>query len=384
MADIQRPSKESLAEWPQAVFADSNSLYSLGPQFEHVDFAKLLEAREYLGFDLLVPEVCWLEFLRQRRIEIDDCLQKNRKNTSLLRRLGLETKQLDDSAKLLGTFTEHLDEHFLNKATAAGIKVLPLPTIELNRLLKMAVDRVSPFQESGEKGFRDSLILFTCLEAIRGRPDLNALAITDDHKLGEALKQFAEEYETQIDVATNFAEALKLMLARADQWYRDKLRIEAAEAKRLLLKYRAEIERKIGEVTEFSRFELMGFSTADIGNVERVLSMGFKDVGSAIWKERTANGGRVLFSLKAELTLQTSEPSYNFFDTKFKIGGEKYTPTFSPPILKEKIVEKSLYGEASFVKVGNELELTELRIDKFLPTEDLVRLIRTNGADSED
>lgn len=121
MTEERKPSSESAAKWPRVVFVDSNALYPLGANFEHVDFAELLDVRKYLRFDLLVPHVCWLEFLRKRRLEIDDYLQKSKKYQSLFRRLGLETKQFVESDELLATFAEHLDDYFLEKLKPLAI-----------------------------------------------------------------------------------------------------------------------------------------------------------------------------------------------------------------------------------------------------------------------
>lgn len=376
MAEEQRPSSKAASKWPRVIFVDSNALYPLGPQFEHADFAELLDLRKYLGFDLLIPEVCWLEFLRQRRLEIDDYLQKSKKYQSLFRRLGLETKHFIESDKLISTFAEHLEEHFLAKAKDSGMAVIPLPGIDLKRLLKMAIERAAPFQESGEKGFRDSLILFTCMETIRRRPDLNALFITEDQRLGDALSQFSTEFETQIEVVPTFVEAVKKILTLADLRYREKLRREAAEAKDLLLKHRHEIEKKVDEIKEFSQFEIMGLSNIDLGNVEKIISLKFKDIESAVWKERNEKGGRILFTARAELTLLTSSFSWDFFNAKFQVGGDKLAPTFAPTKTVEKRIEKPLYGEASFIEKDGSLQLVELRIEKYLPTEDLVKLSR--------
>jgi len=58
--------------WPRKVFLESNALFRLGPRLENVDFAKLLERRDDLGFEL----VSWREFMRRREKEVGDCLTK--------------------------------------------------------------------------------------------------------------------------------------------------------------------------------------------------------------------------------------------------------------------------------------------------------------------
>lgn len=50
VAGERKPSNASAANLPRVVFFDSNALFQLGPQFEHVDFAELLDVRKYLRF----------------------------------------------------------------------------------------------------------------------------------------------------------------------------------------------------------------------------------------------------------------------------------------------------------------------------------------------
>lgn len=373
----QRPSKESMAKLPRVIFVDTNALHSLGSQFEHVHFAELLDLHNYFEFDLLVPEVCWLEFLRQRRMEIDDYAQNIAKQVSFFQKLGLDSKAFDAPAKLLRDFRENVEKHFLQKAESFGMQLLPVPEVDIKRVLRMAVDRVAPFQESGEKGFRDSLILFSCMEAIRQRPDMNALAVTEDKKLTEALARFAPEFETQIEIVPNVIEAVKRILARADAWYRAKMKQEGEEARQLVLQYREQIEERVGEIREFSMFEIPGLSVTDAGNVQKVLSLRFKDVESAAWKDRNEKGGRILFSVKVTLTLLVSRFTWDLFNPKFEIGGGRTIKGFSSAPPEEKQVEKILFGEASFIRKNGTLQLAELRIDKSLPElEDLAKLTR--------
>ena len=62
-------------DWPRKVFPESTVLFRLGPRLENVEFAELLERRDQLGFELMVSEVSWREFLRRvrKRFAISSC-----------------------------------------------------------------------------------------------------------------------------------------------------------------------------------------------------------------------------------------------------------------------------------------------------------------------
>lgn len=378
MATADRASGESAAKWPQVIFLDTNALFPLGPQFENVDFTKLLELRDYLKFGVCVPSVCWMEFLRHRRREVEDHLQRISKDQAFFRKLSLHTKPLQLGEGLLRGFLERIDDHFLKAALASQLEILSPPRIELERLAKMSVERVPPFQESGEKGFRDALVMFSCLDHVRGQPELNALLITDDQKLAEGVGEHLAEFATKVDVVPSLSAGVKWMLARADEWYRAKLQEEAEEAKQLLLRYRADIEEKIREIKEFSRFEITGFKTSDIVNVDEVVSLDFKDIASAAWKEKDGKAGRLLFSAKCELAVRVSPVSWDLFNPRYAVGGGVARFASTPSVSEERRLEQTLYGEAFFVERDGELELAELRIDKMLPPEDFLTLLRQN------
>ena len=150
-----------------------------------MDFAELLELKELLFFDIVVSRVSWLEFLRKRKTQVSECVAKIRQLRSSLEKLGQSPTELTAIYDRLRDFEKNLETIFEKKLSDVGIGILPLAKCDLEDLLRMAIENVPPFEESHEKGFRDSLIMFSILEAIKGVPEKNALLVSDDKLLTE-------------------------------------------------------------------------------------------------------------------------------------------------------------------------------------------------------
>ena len=51
-----RPIDPTPMTWPRKVFLESTALFRLGPELENVEFARLLQLRDHLQFELKVAE----------------------------------------------------------------------------------------------------------------------------------------------------------------------------------------------------------------------------------------------------------------------------------------------------------------------------------------
>ncbi len=264
---------------------------------------------------------------------------------------------------------------FEKKLASLEIGILPLAKCDLENLLQMSIGNVPPFEDSHEKGFRDSLIMFSILEAVKGQPERNALVVCEDKLLRDGILAKQAEYGTAVNVVADIGEANALILGLVDEVLRTRRIKEKQEAKEFLLKYRAEIEKAVQNIREFSIFEIP--NTPFGGPVERILSFEFNDVSSATWKSRTENSATILFSLKCTLTALVGPPLWEFMNTRYQVGGGStlLTPTNRDP--KEAKMDKIVFGVAEFMKRNGELELVRLQVDRSLPKEDLAQLMTT-------
>ena len=345
--------------------------FQLGSQFEHVDFADLLELTKLVKFDIVVSRVSWLEFLRKRKIQTLECISKVRQLRASLEKLGQNGDELKAIEDRMANFEKNLEEVFEKKLSDLKIGTLKLVECRIEDLLKMSIENTPPFEESNEKGFRDSLIMFSILEAVKGRPDLNALVVSGDKLFAEGILSRQKEYGTSITVVEDLGSAVAHILTLVDEVLRNQRQKEKKEAKDLLLKNQSEIEKAVEKIREFSYLELMD---SKLGYIERVVSLKFKDVASATWKSRTEDSATILFALNCQLTVLVSAP-WGFLDTRYQVGGGQVITTGGTGKPEEKTIEKIVFGVAEFTKKNGDFQLVRLETDKSLPTEDLVKLI---------
>jgi len=276
---------------PRKIFIESTALFQLGPGLENVDSAELLGLRELLKFELFVSEVSWREYIRDRQRDIKRSLDKLETAKAELLKYEQPVTTIDSLAHKVYDYMIESEYHFGQKAEKLKINILPLPEIDINRLLRMSIDCTPPFEESEaktkEKGFRDSLIMFTVLENIRGRPQDSSLLITADKLLTKGCSLRLGEYSTSLSFATNFAEAKTQVYSELASAIQAQLRTESADAKEMLLTYRHEIELKLEQIQELTEYDLgvnpalailAGRRPEEDFDVQKVLSIRFDTV----------------------------------------------------------------------------------------------------------
>lgn len=377
--------------WPRRVFLESTALFQLGPRLENVDLARLLEMRDKLGIELCTTEVNFREYLRFRRRETSQARSRIARANQELENYSQDYGEFDAILGRFDAFTSTMDKTFEKKFQEMKIGVLPLPRIDIQRLLQMSIDGVPPFEKpreslnerSSEKGFRDALIMFTILDAVRGVPDVNALVVTDDGLLAEGFRIHSEEFKTVVNCVSNISLANKFIQERLSATVREALRVESEEAKAILLANKTALEAKVGEIREIEPVDfggLFGVIKDKDGAtlfVEGVLSVKFGDIEAAIWKDRDKPRSTVLFKMKCDAKVIVSYPyvpQVGF--PKYTIGGMKVLSTSTASSqTQEKVVPLSFYGQATLVMKGTEWVLEELRIDRRMPNlEDYLEL----------
>ncbi len=366
MMSEQRPG----SQLPRILILESTALFQLGSLFEHVDFADLLTLRKDLKFEIVISRVSWMEFLKERKAQVSECINRIRRLQSSLEKLGQNPKELNAIENRVIDLDQNLATVFEKKLANLEIRILPLAKSDLEDLLRMSIESIPPFEDSHEKGFRDSLIMFSILEAIRNHPEKNALLVSNDKLLTEAILARQREYDTKISVVSDIGGAVAHFWGWVDGVIRNLRNKEKQEARDLLLKYRSEIEKAVDGIREFSVFDL---PTSLLGGyVERILSLTFNDVNSATWKTRTEDSATILFSLKCTLTALVGQPLWAL--ARYQVGGGStlLTPTNQKP--NETKMEKIVFGVAEFVRKDGQLQLVLLQVDQSLPTEDLAKL----------
>jgi hypothetical protein len=370
-------------EYPRKIFVESSLLFQLGPRLEHVEFANLLEVGRSVNCQTFVSEVSWMEYLR----EVGKLLDSSAAAHKSLDHQGKSIPEFVDAFLKTNAYLKDIDSHFRSKAAERGIEIIPLARIDVTRLLMMSIDCTPPFEESKEKGFRDSLIMFSILEVIRGRPEDNALIITNDKLLARGFELHAEEYQTRLRIASTFNEGAAIIGEAISEAERSRLKREMEQAIEMLMRYQDEISLKIEQVKELTDWDLgqnslaslYGEYKANYVDIRGVESVSFDRISSAVWKEKDKGDSRILFSCQCTAIVVANAPHLRTFSDnsrRHRVGQpspQGWTLTLgsidSGPTEK-KTLPFQMYGEAQLIREGNEWRLKALRLDKSPPSQE--------------
>lgn len=167
-----------MAEQPQeaaeqiAVVVDANVIIQ-SPRLSSGAWRAALHAQQTGVLDLRVPELCVLEAVAWMERELPARVTKFRKAMSDLDRVGvrLELDPWAEDPLGVGRLAGEADaayESYL-RGRLAGCKILPIPEVAHEQLIRRAVRRVRPFNDAGS-GYRDALIWeAVCREALLGQ-----------------------------------------------------------------------------------------------------------------------------------------------------------------------------------------------------------------------
>jgi hypothetical protein len=382
------------------VFLESTALFQLGPRLENANLSRLLEVRESAPFEIMIAEVSWMEYMRDRKREALGHLEKLRQISNGLEKHGVTLEEVHQSEQGLSKYLAGIDDHFRRRAEANGIKIIPLPTnISLNRILEMSINCTPPFESAenkSEKGFRDSLIMFTVLESIRGRSEDYTVLVSNDGLLSEGVRMHAAEFDANLDVITDLDTAAQLAEDGMDKQRRDSLRREAEEAKRVLNKFRDQMSAYVAEIRELSdadlgqssllwtRDEKAGVIYPTLARnpdkyveIQRLDSVSFDRVITGVWKKKEATTATILFFIRCTAQVTARAPylaSYSS-EKKYTVGStvaqSGYIVSLGPGPSESREMEFFLYGEAQLERAqDSQWALASLRVDRSPPSEE--------------
>lgn len=232
---------------PKAVYLESSVLCGSNRVYPHFTLIKgLRDLCGQLSIPLFLPDVVFQEWTRHCR----DCVENDLKETSrLLRQLanlfgpisfkwmGMEDpkERVMRVEKLLREFLSH-----------SNISIVATPrNIDIEKLVRMSVSKIRPFEEKGEKGFRDSVILFTIFEHAKNERNGPHLLVANDRVYQEPdVTTLAKKHHVKLLVAPSIQKAHSML----EEFLGD-IAKEEIEAKNLPLENF--LDANIDTITEF-------------------------------------------------------------------------------------------------------------------------------------
>ena len=365
---------------PDRIYLETTELFTVPADLNHVELDKLLQLRDASGFEVVIPEVAWLEFVRHKRREIVKTARKVFDAIEVARKADLD---VTNSLPLIDELIERarsLPDEMARRAAQKKLRIAKLPEVNIRQILQMSLDEVPPFEEKGEKGFRDELNCL-CIESDCKDGD-SIVIVTNDRLLRERLSTSADRMTMYLSADLKEANVhMQAFLEAADA---RRIEAENKEALRVLQEFKPQIDEKVSsiqELTMFPNFSLAAFSlTGGADKVKEVLAIRPSSLDSAIWKDRSEEGATILFSVRAEVVarVSTSAPaSFNWLSPTFKVGGGPPQPEATALDLirslsqtEEKLIPRTLYGVAKLRKVDAKWSLESLVVESSAPADE--------------
>ncbi|MCH7755616.1 DUF4935 domain-containing protein, partial [candidate division KSB1 bacterium] len=279
---------------------------------------------------LYVPEVAKMEWvalaIKDVTSNLESIEQSSMKIGRVLGREPLEYKQLTE-------IPEKVNQVLMELLNDTEIKIVPTPEIDLEKLINMAVQKIPPFEEKKEKGFRDAVILFTMLEHSKTDNFNKAMFVTQDSifENPEVTSLLANE-GLNIQIAKNISMVLDLLVDQIEE--ADTLREQDVKlkVKDFLNKNSETIFSFVLEKAQISKSFIEGNIFAPRSDlpagtfVKRIVSVKPESINDVYlglkYSRDEAPEGKygVTFSVLTEFELIVKQHGFNFWFNEPKVG----------------------------------------------------------------
>lgn len=205
------------AAWPEAVYLETSILRQLPTDVTTAELLRLREICKGLDIPIVIPKVALNEWMADRKSEFIEKARRYETATEKMTTLKdkylihIELPLFDEliSPKDKKSICDEIETMLRSRIREIGGIVAETPNIALDLLLKMSIDKVRPFEEKGEKGFRDSVILFTILEYAKKLSAGFHLLVTKDKIFDHAdIHQVASDYKIKLIVVDSIQAAI--------------------------------------------------------------------------------------------------------------------------------------------------------------------------------
>lgn len=219
------------------------------------------------GDRFLVPEVAFLEFVAHRGRELDGLISALKAAPSIhsaVRGRGHLAREIEE----LKLARPHVEQTEREMFAFEKIDIVPLPDGIMHLdLVRRAADRIRPFNDQGNGGYRDTLIWLTVLELAKSNPDDEVVLVSNDSTAFATSKNSPELHRCLAD------ELKKEALEDRVRWVRtlDELQIPPApDAPPELLRRRALfdfLEQSLLDKSYSADMQALGFPAGVAVNV---------------------------------------------------------------------------------------------------------------------
>lgn len=323
----------SLKKWPRGVYFDTNVLRTLPFDIINAEVERLVELAGIFEIPIYIPETAYLEWQYWRSNQVlNEC---GTVFTGLHKLAKIKTDlPIGEVKRSLENIEESERNYLADAIRKCCFQILPTPAIDVKHLVEMAIRKQRPFEEKKEKGFRDTVILYTIFEKAKHIPEGPHYILSDDAIFDH--KQ-VEELATSNGVELIRVKSLSELITRFESHMTDLKKRLVEYQKGLLTKYLltqlAIIEKYIIEYGVFpSGYFKFSKSGACLSSFEKIESIRVIEISDVVIGSLPIDGetgkAKIVIITKVEFSVQFSysptEP-----EMKYRVGEERREQGFN-------------------------------------------------------
>lgn len=340
-------------EFPAAIYFDTNIFRKIKKEFDSPEFQNLQKLCQELNISINVPEVVLQEWLFHHTSErAKKFIDKINSSYEELKSYVVSTSdisvEINETEILLKSRKD-----LIEKVNSSVINVLNTPKLEMDVLINRAVQKIRPFK-SEDKGFRDTIILFTILEHAKSYKRGEHLLITNDSDFyHEDVYKTAREHEVKLILIKTIPDAIDHLQSFLKKAYKAIFMRRAKLFEDFLVSKQDDILEYINDNASFSDMFFSRELTTDrffYKTIKKINSIELVEItkASAGFLEGDNREGWIKVSFVARLNFfVTVNISRSFFPPKIPIGEEResiqsISTSFMPGPDQEEVIIKDL------------------------------------------
>ncbi|MCK4427961.1 MAG: DUF4935 domain-containing protein [candidate division Zixibacteria bacterium] len=197
-----------MISWPKGIYLEASVLCTLPRDIINAEMERLKQVCTLVKAPILIPEVSLQEWIANRRETINKYITNVESGLAEMAKIFDYVERINwpkDRQSIVDD-TEYVTKKILDEN---GISVIETPDIDLKKLVSMSVNKIRPFEEGNEKGFRDSVNLFTVLKhAEKEKEGYHLFVARDNIYKDKDIQDFAQQYNVELIVVSSISDAI--------------------------------------------------------------------------------------------------------------------------------------------------------------------------------
>jgi hypothetical protein len=205
------------------IYLDTNVLLKGWPDIS-VKLREMLALARATKISVVVPEAVEREvkahWLRELQERLKELVKTERKFAATIEKIGLDSGPTTEEQCDFDSAGSKYDEVVEELKTEWGIVSAPLPSVTLDRLFQMAIDKEALFEDAAS-GFQDTVILFSAIDDLMQFPGESGILVSEDKVFcQQGTQDLIARLSADSKVYKSVADTIALLKSNLDDYLR--------------------------------------------------------------------------------------------------------------------------------------------------------------------